>query len=74
MATVTISKKEYRDLLDKKLRYEYLRGLLKEDIFSPPPIKNIKVVIKSFRETGRYNQKFLKSLERGLKRSSHFKS
>lgn len=74
MATVTISKKEYQDLLDKKLRYEYLRGLLKEDIFSSPPSKNAKTVVNAFKDTGRYSQKFLKSLERGLKRSSHFKS
>ncbi len=74
MAKVAISKKEYQDLLDKKLRYDYLKELLKEDIFSPPPIKNIKVTIKAFKETGRYNEKFLKSLERGLKRSSHFRS
>ncbi len=74
MVNVTISKKEYQDLLDKKLRYEYLRGLLKEDVFSPPPAKIVKTVTKAFQETGRYNEKFLKSLERGLKRSSHFKS
>ncbi|MEX2033439.1 MAG: hypothetical protein WD889_02665 [Candidatus Colwellbacteria bacterium] len=74
MASVTISKKEYRELLDKKLRYEYLREFLKKDIFSPPLSKNVKTTIKAFKETRRYNEKFLKSLERGLKRSSHFKS
>jgi len=73
MATVTISKKEYQRLLERALRYEYLRQLLEEDIFAPPPTKNIKEIIKAFRATKRYNQKFLQSLAKGLKRSSYFK-
>jgi len=73
--TITISKKEYQRLLEKALRYEYLRQILKEkeDIFAPPPTRRIKEIIKSFRETKLYSPQFLKSLEKGLKRSSYFK-
>ena len=73
--TITISKKEYQKVLERALRYEYLWQILKEkeDIFVPPPIRNIKEVIKSFRETKLYSPEFLRSLEKGLKRSSYFK-
>lgn len=73
MATITISKREYQRLLDRALRYEYLRQILEEDIFTPPPIRNSKAVIKEFRAMKRYNQKFLESLSKGLRRSSYFK-
>lgn len=73
MPTVTIPKREYQKLLDRALRFEYLRQILEDDIFSPPPTKDIKAIIREFRETGRYNEEFLKSLARGLKRSSYFK-
>jgi len=73
MTTITISKKEYQRLLERALRYEYLRQALKEDIFAPPPIRNSKAVIKEFRATKRYNQKFLESLSKGLRRSSYFR-
>lgn len=36
MQTVTISKKEYEELIEKKLRYEHLHQIIEEDIFSPP--------------------------------------
>lgn len=73
MTTVALPKKEYQRLMDKALRYEYLRQILEEDIFGPPPTKNIKGIITEFKKTRLYNQKFLKSLERGLRRSSYFK-
>ncbi|PIP92044.1 hypothetical protein COW77_02130 [Candidatus Wolfebacteria bacterium CG18_big_fil_WC_8_21_14_2_50_39_7] len=73
MATITISKKEYQKLLDKALRYEYLRQLMEGDIFSPPPTKNIGEIISAFRATKRYNQQFINALEKGLRRSSYFK-
>ncbi|MBI4823912.1 MAG: hypothetical protein HY805_06755 [Nitrospirae bacterium] len=73
MQTVTISKKEYAELIEKKLRYEYLHQIIESDIFSPPPTKGIKEIIGAFKKTGIYNQKFIDSLEKGLKRSSHFK-
>ncbi|MBI5676159.1 MAG: hypothetical protein HZC48_10105 [Nitrospirae bacterium] len=73
MQTVTISKKEYEELIEKKLRYEYLHQIIEEDIFSPPPTKETKKIIDAFQKTGLYNQEFLVSLEKGLKRSSYFK-
>lgn len=74
MVTVTISKKEYQKLMDKAFRYEYLRQMLEEDIFASPPIKNTKKIIGEFKKSGYYNQRFLESLEKGLKRSSYFKA
>ncbi|MDP2166873.1 MAG: hypothetical protein Q8J64_00900 [Thermodesulfovibrionales bacterium] len=73
MQTVTISQKEYNELLDKKLRYEYLHQIIEGDIFSPPQSKDIEEVISSFKATGLYNQRFIDSLKKGLKRSSYFK-
>jgi len=73
MSNVTIPKREYQKLLDRTLRFEYLRQILQENIFSPPPIKNIKTIIREFRGAERYNDKFLESLAKGLKRSPHFK-
>lgn len=73
MAMVTISKKEYHSLLDKKLRYDYLRTVFAEDIFSSPPTKDSAEVLAAFRENGRYSKKFLESLAYGLRRSSYFK-
>ncbi len=73
MSAVTISKREYRELVGTKLRFEYLRQLLKEDIFTSPPTRSIREVVKSFRATGKYTRGFLKSLEKGLGRSSYFR-
>ncbi len=72
MANITISQKEYQQLLDTKLRYEYFRGIFDRNLFSPPPTKSGKTVISAFRKTGKYSEKFLKSLARGLKKSSYF--
>ena len=74
MNTITIPKKEYQELLDKKFRYEYLRQIIEEDIFDSPPTKNTDEVIKAFEQTKLYNQEFLRSFKKGLKRSSYFKS
>ena len=74
MSTITIPKKEYEELIEKRLRYEYLRRLMEEDIFSPPPIRKIREVMNEFKTTKRYNRQFLKSLEKGLNRSSYFRT
>lgn len=73
MVTVTIPKKEYQHLVDKALRYEYLRQILKEDVFAPPSVKNPEKIIKAFKKTGLYNQSFLQGLKKGLGRSSYFR-
>lgn len=73
MQTVTITKKEYDELIEKKLRYEYLHQIIENDIFSQPPTRDIKKVINAFKKTGIYSQEFIDSLEKGLKRSSYFR-
>ena len=72
MAKVTLPKTEYERLVEKSLRYDYLRQLLEEDLFASPPTRNIKKIIESFQRTGLYNKKFLRDLKRGLNRSSYF--
>ena len=74
MVTITITKKEYEKLVDAKLRFEYVRHVLADNIFSAPPVKSVHSVIKNFRATKRYNKAFLRSLEQGLKRSDYFSS
>ena len=59
MVTITIPKSEYQKLTDKALRYDFLRQMLKEDVFSRPPTKNIRITLEEFRKTGKYNEKFL---------------
>ena len=73
MATISIPKKEYQQLVQKALRYDYINNSLKEDIFSSPLTKNIKKIVKAFGKTKLYSNAFLKSLDRGLRRSSSFK-
>lgn len=72
--TITIAKKEYQSLAERALRYDFLVDLVqkKEDIFAPPIVKDTKRVIQDFRATKLYTSAFLKSLEKGLKRSSYF--
>ncbi|MGB2762455.1 MAG: hypothetical protein WBC21_02840 [Minisyncoccales bacterium] len=72
MATITIPKKEYQQLLENALRYQYIRHLMEEDIFVSPPVRDIEKMVQKFKETNLYSQKFLNSLKRGLKRSSYF--
>lgn len=74
MNSITITKKEYGELLEAKLRYQRLKQVVEEDILSPPPTRSIKDVLQAFSTTKRYNKRFLESLERGLKRSSYFKA
>ncbi|MEK7173494.1 MAG: hypothetical protein AAB710_00235 [Patescibacteria group bacterium] len=73
MPTVTIDKKKYTELLEKELRYDYLRQAMEEDIFASPPERNRKKVLTELKSTGKYNKQFLDSMKRGLKRSSYFK-
>lgn len=73
MSTIAISKTEYKELLDKKLRYEFLRQILEEDIFSAPPTRSAKAIISNFKSVGKYKKSFISNLEKGLKRSSYFK-
>jgi hypothetical protein len=73
MTTITIPQKEYQKLVEKSLRYEYIRQAMEENIFSPPPVRSAGKIVKEFKKTKLYNPAFLKSLEKGLKESSYFK-
>ena len=73
MVTITIPKTEYQQLTRKAFHYDYLKQIIQEDIFASPPVCDRKKILKEFKGTDLYNQKFLNSLERGLKRSSFFK-
>lgn len=73
MSTVTIPQKEYRELVEKKVRYEQLREFFEGDIFSSPPAKKAGDIVAAFRNTGKYSKKFVESLEKGLRRSSYFR-
>lgn len=72
MPTITIPKKEYQELVEKKLRYEHLRAVVEEEIFSSPAVRSRKEVMKAFKDIKKYSPNFLDSMARGLKRSSHF--
>lgn len=74
MSTVTISKKEYKKLVEAKFRYERLREAMEGELFAPPPTKNKEQIIAAFKNTNKYNQKFLESLKNGLEQSSYFRS
>ena len=65
-------------------RSEFFRALLRALIkpealsapirFQVPMTKDAGKVIEGFRKTGKYNQKFLDSLEKGLAKSTYFNS
>lgn len=74
MSTVTISKTQYEALQRRAVAYDRVVAAAREDIFSPPPTRDVKEVMRDFRATKRYSALFLKSLEKGLLRSSYFKT
>ena len=74
MASVTISKAEYTDLKARATAYERMI-LAAQGAFSlVPPERSKKKIVAAFKKTGKYNKEFLASLERGLGRSTQFKS
>ena len=83
MKTVNISltQEQYRRVnsLTKKMgfasRSEFFRTLLRNSnnlVFEQPPVKDVKKIVSAFKASGQYNEKFLLSLERGLKESRYF--
>jgi hypothetical protein len=76
MATITIPQKEYDELLEAKLRFEYLSIAFnnKEDLFAPPPTKSAGKIVEAFQKENIYSKKFISSLKKGLTRSKHFSS
>lgn len=73
MNTITLSKNKYQELKQKAADFERLRTFVETKIFIPPPVRDRKKIISEFQKTRLYNAKFLKSLERGLARSSYFR-
>ena len=74
MGTVTISKTKYETLKRRAEAYERIVSAAREDMFSPPPTRNISEIMRDFRATKKYSTAFLKSLKKGLLRSSYFKT
>ena len=74
MSTVTISKIQYEALKRRATAYDHIITAARKDVFSPPPTRNRKEVMREFRATKKYSAAFLKSLDKGLTRSSYFKS
>lgn len=74
MVTITIPKREYEELVEKRFRYEQLRELVESDIFAPPPTHSTKEAIGAFKSTNKYSHLFLESLRKGLERSSYFQA
>lgn len=72
MATITIPKEEYQELVDKAQRYEYFKSMLQEDLFAPPSSRSTKKVIKDIRSSKQYPPEFIESLQTGLQRSDYF--
>lgn len=70
--TVSVSRTEYQRLRQIARRFELLRRLVEFDTFAKPPVRNVNQVMRKFRETERYSEPFLKSLEHGLRESSYF--
>ena len=73
MSTVTITKTQYEVLKRRAAAYDRIITAAREDIFSPPPTRDRKEVMREFRATKKYSEAFLKSFEKGLSRSSYFK-
>jgi hypothetical protein len=74
MSTVTISKTQYEALKRRATAYDRLITAARKDVFSPPPTRDRKEVMREFRATKKYSTAFLESLDKGLARSSYFKS
>lgn len=70
--TISLPKTEYQRLRQIAERYELMRKLFEMESFAPPPVRDVREVLKSFRKTGLYREPFLRSLERGLRESSYF--
>ena len=72
MTTVTLQKSEYEILKAQASAYERLLKSVAKESVAMPPTRSRSKVLSAFRKTGKYNKKFLASLNTGLKRSSYF--
>lgn len=74
MSNITIPKIEYNDLKERAVAYGRMLEAAQGVFSLTPPEKSRKKIITSFKKTGKYNQKFLSAINRGLKRSTYFTS
>ena len=72
LKSITLPETKYRKLCQAAERYEMFRKFFEMDFFSQPPATSTRQIIKEFRNTGLYNEDFLKSLSQGFKESSYF--
>lgn len=72
MNTVTITKTQYEALKKRANAYERIISAARSELFVPPPTRNARATMNALRKTGKYNESFLKSLERGLRESTFF--
>ena len=62
MTTVTIPKSEYLNLVSQAKAYQKIASNFASQVIEKP----VSSIIANFRNTGRYNENFLKDLEDGL--------
>lgn len=72
--TITLPRKEYNQLREVASRFEMMRNPFDLGFFTPPPTRDSTLVIQEMKKTGIHTKAFLKSLERGLKASSYFRT
>lgn len=71
---IRVPKTEYRQLTKIAKHYDMLRRAFSISFFEKPSIRSRKQILKELKKTGTYNKNFLRSLEKGLKESTHFTS
>lgn len=62
MITVTIPKNEYLNLVSQAKAYQKIASNFASQVIEKP----VSGIINNFRNTGKYNEEFLKDLEDGL--------
>jgi len=72
MVTVTLPKIEYLNLKKRAEAFDKMIAGINPSFFFIPLEKSRKKIISEFSRTKLYNREFLKSLEKGLKRSTFF--
>jgi len=72
MSTVTISKIQYEALKQQADAYKRIVSATENELFSPPPTRDRRQVLRALTQTKRYSPAFLKSVEKGLARSRFF--
>lgn len=72
MSTITLPKIEYLNLKKRAEAFDKVVSGINPNFFFVPVEKSRKKIISEFSKTKVYNKEFIKSLEKGLKRSSFF--